>query len=340
MLVQNLTDNFQVTPERNVFKINIHLERFQKICRIAWNIFSAIVFPIGLVRLLVNFAGRLAVLPATYTCRSDQNQHLINIKNAMVQDPSNHLHQVKVTTADGVELDTLMRQNANQLNLPAAQQKWIVFFNPNAASYEDLIEELKEISVRTGANVYTGNYRGVMESKGRANSTHDMILDGEAMVQKLLASGVPSENILLHGWSIGGGVATEVAALHQEPGHEMHLCNDRSFATLTHAVKGLIPVVGGLLGGIAWLGGWKFDSVSNYRKINGYKFTIVAKNDHIIKYQASLHKVFKKSNPGATLKKIKIDVIGCKSSNHTISLPALGPQFDAYIDNIQEALQL
>ncbi len=60
-----LKENFSVTPETNIFKVNnIHLERFQKVCRVAWTVFSIIVFPIFLTNLLIKNVVRLAVLPA------------------------------------------------------------------------------------------------------------------------------------------------------------------------------------------------------------------------------------------------------------------------------------
>lgn len=358
--VQNnnqLIANFTVSEERNVFKKNIHLERFLKICKVAWEIFSFIVFPIKITRFIVGSLIPLLIVPATLTFSLEENEKnkaklillekdlqskdwalencwggvgcedqskgkarkkleneakvlrkkvwelkskiervesLLAGRESFIQDRSNNAHQVKVTTADGVEIDTMMIQNDHQINLPTHEQKWIVFFHGNDMCYEESLNDFKELSKRTGASVYTGNYRGVMSSKGSPSSSHDLVLDGEAMVQKLLAAGVPSENILLHGWSIGGGVAAEVATHHQEAGHEMHLCSDRSFSTLMNVIKAFIPTFGGLLGKIAWLAGWRFNSIDNLKKINGSKILIVSKEDNIIQYEgASLYKAVK-----------------------------------------------
>jgi len=305
-----LTDEFTVTKDINVFRVSEKKELILKICRIAWLVFSIIVFPIGIIRWSINRLTSLTCLPATFIFRknhdhislsSDEYRQAWATKVLFQKDQNENItfpvktHQIFVTTADGVRLDTMMLQHPKQALLDTKDQKWIVYWGGNGMCYEQSLNDLKYISYFTGASIYTGNFRGVMDSEGSPYSSHDLVLDGEAMVQKLLASGVQSKNILLHGLSMGGGVATEVAALHQETGNEMHLCNDRSFATLTDAVKGMIPVVGGLLGGIAYLTGWRFDSVKNFENIKGHKFTIVSEVDEVIAYESSLYKVFKRN---------------------------------------------
>lgn len=397
--IQNqLTENFIVTKNRNVFKTNILCELFLKVCKVVWEIFSIIIFPVKISRIIVGTLAQSLLLPAVDSYNLEKNRvkekqlgqlekklehnkwiiencwggvgsvdlsqgkgrkkleketddleekidklqteiesvnSQLEIRKLFVEEPSNHAHQVKVTTADGVEIDTMMIQNENQINLPIEKQKWIVFFVGNAMCYEELLENLKQISDQTGANVYTGNYRGVMSSKGSPSSTHDLILDGEAMVQKLLAAGVPSENILLHGWSIGGGVAAEVAAHHQEVGHEMHLCSDRSFSSIIDTAKKLFPTFGGVLGRIAWLAGWKFKSVDNFKKINGNKIVIVCKEDPLIRYEASLYKASK--NQGLQIKnKIKLK----PQHGHGLPLNYTGLLFDNYVNYVKEVLKL
>ncbi|QLH35115.1 MAG: hypothetical protein HWD61_02335 [Parachlamydiaceae bacterium] len=135
-------------------------------------------------------------------------------------------------------------------------------------------------------------------------------MDGEAMVQYLLSQGVQPQNILIHGWSLGGGVGAHVAALHQEKGKEIHICNDRSFESMVNEVKELArelrkyintsTLLGKLVSAALALApitiplihmiGWDFKSTQCYQKINGHKFIIYHPNDEIIVYSASLHK--------------------------------------------------
>lgn len=267
--------------------------------------------------------------------------------------------QVTVETEDGVEIDTVKIKNGKS-------DKWIVYFCPNASCYEVQLDELKKISDLTGANVYTGNYRGVMRSKGGIRSTHDMILDGKAMVQKLISEGVPPENILIQGWSIGGGVATEVAANFPKA----HLCNLSSFGSLSSVLKAHMPVIGTLLGGFATLTGWKFDSVANYQKIEGKKLVIYCKSDAVILYKSSLFKMLKNKNievnsleittnpdrseyiknwkanhpeiDDLTAKKLAkkefIRKVGVEA--HSLSFSSVDTVFESYIKFVKEALQL
>jgi len=336
---------FQVEDGMDIFKTNekpvfsSHHKVINKTCRIAWNIFSVVVFPIGVARLVVFAAKHIApraVLPAAAMFNLDEKEkdyekssttgwavirlemEIIEIislhekREDFIANPSNHAEQVTVRTADDVDLDTLSIEHIKQKK-KASEQKWIVYFLGNAMCYEQALEQIKIMSERTGASILTGNYRGVMRSQGAATSSHDLILDGEAMVQYLLNKGVPPENILLHGLSLGGAVATEVAAYHQEKDHEMHLCNERSFSHIAKLLKARCPrALGAILGQIVLAAGWRFDSLKNFQKINGYKFTIHSQEDGVIRYEASLYKCLKEQNMTPLDRKLKAQRVKAK----------------------------
>lgn len=313
---------FRVEADMDIYHTQEKLAHQNKlipiICRIVWNIFSIIVFPILIGRVFVFFAKKLAsslVLQAAGTYNLDKAKNLkdkIYIQDLhkkreyFIADPANKSKQVTVTTADGKDLDSIVIENKDQMNQLPANQKWIIFFHGNATCYEEDMHGLKFLSEKTGASVLSGNYRGVMRSQGSANSSHDLILDGEAMVQYLLKQGIPSKNIFLHGWSLGGAIATEVAANHQNENDEMSVCSDRSFTTLKDVMKAWIPgLTGTIVGKMAWSMGWKFDSLTNFQKIKGYKFTIHSKIDKVIRYEASLYKAIKDLQMTAEDKKLK-----------------------------------
>ena len=297
------------TQEKNAAKKKL----INKIGRVAYLIFSVIIFPVGIKRLIGYFAAKYIApaqfLPATYKCNITKQKSEKETKRLTGWDQArekflkeNNAEQITARTADGIDLDLL----SIKANEPAEDQKWIVYFLGNSSCYEKKLRLLKEISQQTGANLLTGNYRGVMRSKGRAKSSKDLIMDGETMVQYLLRKGVAPENILIHGMSLGGAVAAQVAALHQKKGHEMHLCAERSFSSVKDLAKSRFGWPLGILAGkLADAADWQFNSLKSYQQIRGNKFTIYTREDSTIKYDASLYKKLKESQMTSQDRRLK-----------------------------------
>lgn len=193
--------------------------------------------------------------------------------------------RMTIRTVDHISLDTFAIVSRQQALLPAHQQRWILFLNPGDEAYENQIQFLSQILDDTGANIYTGNYRGVGASCGRPTCSHNLVLDGEAMVQHLLQSGVLPHHILVHGASLGGGVATEVVAMHSG----MHLCNDRSFTRFTDAAHELAPL--GFkeftVKRVASMR-WELDTVNHLENITGHIMVISSDLDGKIRGKAIL----------------------------------------------------
>lgn len=302
-----------------------------KIARVAYLVFSILVFPVGIVRLIgyaINInATKNAILPGVDTCK----EALKNARERVLNHSEfiSRCQRHTIETADHVKLDTIVVNNLEQIKKPINEQKFVVFFTGNSGSYEGAFDELLHFSNETGANVYTGNYRGVGESEGFPTGFKDLVMDGEAMIQFLLSKGVKSKNILIYGWSMGGAVGTHVAALHQKTGDEMNLANDRSFASFVKEVKELLGKIGHsflnhrgclvrITGAFITVGipialgliqalGWNFKNVEQYKKINGHKFIIYHPEDGIIPYKASLYKVIKESQMTKADKKAKLE---------------------------------
>lgn len=181
--------------------------------------------------------------------------------------------------------------------------------NGNAISYEEQLYGLKEVSNATGANIMNCNYRGVMESQGSAQSSRDLQRDGEAMIQFLLEQGIPPDNILVHGWSLGGAVATSLVKLYQDKGIQMHLCSDRSFSSFPDFLKNILPkCLVGIITKIVAAAGWVFNASNDFNQIVSSKFIIHAKRaDRVIPYEASVYKQVKKTSKPTNAIKIQPD---------------------------------
>jgi pimeloyl-ACP methyl ester carboxylesterase len=325
---------FTVNESRDIFQLKQRVlqknSSSHKLQDIGYDFFSGGIFPVGCARLIIQAVKKIApafILPACITydlelkkkayelsptpkqkAEIETIQALDQEREKFIFTTSNCAEQITVKTADQADLDLLAIRNSAQQTLPPQAQKWILYLHGNNTCYENHLDQLKLLSERTGANVLTGNYRGVMRSKGIATASEHLVIDGEAMVQYLLHQGVPANHIFMHGYSLGGAVGTEVAANHQEKGCEMHLCNERSFSTITDFLKAQIfSIFASLLGELTYDSGWMFDSVKQFQKIKGNKFIIHSKEDGVIRYEASLYKRLKEAQMTPTDRKLKAE---------------------------------
>lgn len=228
-----------------------------------------------------------------------------------------------VDTPDGEKLDTFEAIHDSQKHLPAAEQKYIINFAGNGMCYEliaggfvfDIQRDAKDLKV----NVIGFNYRGVGESTGRTKSKDDLVADGIAQVQRLLDKGVLPKNIILKGHSLGGGVATLVAAHFHQQEKTINLFNSRSFSSITNHVVGIIRLLGSdgqnetaigkVLGWLAWpivklvlvATNWEMNAGKAFKTIpEEHRDYIVVRSekgqkinrtdDGVIPYYASIHK--------------------------------------------------
>jgi hypothetical protein len=138
--------------------------------------------------------------------------------------------------------------------------RWILFFLPNLAIWEDLYYPLKDLHKLTNANIICYNYRGCGMSTGAPICEEDLISDGVLILEKLLKK-VKAEHVLVHGFSIGGGIATQVVARLAQKGIYVTFCNERSFNSLAQVIIEIFPrIIGPLLASFANYVGWCLNS--------------------------------------------------------------------------------
>jgi hypothetical protein len=193
--------------------------------------------------------------------------------------------EVVFQTADHVLLNAMYFPGKNCQN----SDRTVILFNGNGVCYEQHQSRTVLFNIKTWQqqewNVLVFNYRGVGSSKGRV--TRDgLILDGDTAFQYIRDKmKVPEEKILLHGHSLGAGIAGEVAALHPYTNY----CNDRSFISLSKQVEEMFGKgrIGRLANRILIYFNWEFDSRVNWDKIKGKKLAIYHEKDCIIPKTAS-----------------------------------------------------
>jgi len=197
------------------------------------------------------------------------------------------------------EKDTSSPENSN-----SNQEKWAIYFNGNGGFFELTLEMLTEFALLVNCHMMTFNYRGVGKSQGIATSEADLVQDGLILFQHLLARGVHPDNILIYGFSLGGGVGTQVRRVYPTG----PIISDRSFATLPHVPiswvhklplapdsfikRGLEAVLKTLMS--SRFLDWTMDSQTAWGELKGMKACVYCHHDDIIPYhQASLYHALK-----------------------------------------------
>jgi len=162
---------------------------------------------------------------------------------------------------------------------------WVVFFLPNLALWEDMYYPLREIHKHTGANILCYNYRSCGLSEGTLIWEEDLIADGVIIMEHLLRRSMP-EQILVHGFSIGGGVATQVVQRLAQKGIFLTLCNERSFSSIAAVIMELFPnIIGYLLASAANCVGWVLNSELALQELKHNNIIVVSneKDDYVKK---------------------------------------------------------
>ena len=120
--------------------------------------------------------------------------------------------------------------------------------------------------IAKGQNILMFNYRNTGGSTGKPTSYKDLVIDGLAQIDYLLSQGVKPENITLYGHSLGGAVATEVAAhMHAQDKPAGRLFVDRSFTRISDVIPSLKFITKPLL----YMAGWNFNPINAMKRMDG-----------------------------------------------------------------------
>lgn len=201
------------------------------------------------------------------------------------------------------ELDTVtVQQPSEDPQEPGGGNKWVMWFVGNGEFYEaDQLSAKLRLAMDLGVNILTCNLRDVGTSRGLLCSCQDMVEDAVSCLDYLQTRhGARPEHVLLFGHSMGGAVATELAARYSP---YSPVVNKQSFSSLSleaslilplmlgSAGRVLAPLVGILLpfvfGGA--LNMTPFDSVRRWPRIcTPHKLLVFHRQDEIIPMEASM----------------------------------------------------
>lgn len=222
-------------------------------------------------------------------------------KFAILREVDIDVKSVTIETHDGACVDGIEIKPKNDF-----QGQYIIKFNGNYMQYEDRLAAFAQEALKLKATIVGFNYRGVGNSKKSPYKFQDLVVDGIAQVERLIAEGVQPEKIILDGISLGGAVATMVAKYFHDAGQKVYLWNDRSLSSINKAAGGILlkenyEASKTAFSSISYslhFSGWEEDIAKAYQSIPAaYKrYMVIAKaseacaGDGVIAHNASLHK--------------------------------------------------
>lgn len=194
-----------------------------------------------------------------------------------------------IITPDQVQLDAMFFPAP----VDSKARATLVYFGGNAESYETNPFVIPMVLQELGCNLVTFNYRQVGESDGAIDGP-GMLIDGYSVLQAIEQYLLPlhtNQSLLLHGRSIGGAIATCVAATFQNGQRVTALCSERSFSSLDLVVSRLAP--GHMASRFtSWMlrrSLWHFDPGSLWSRIGGQKIVVFHRLDTTVPHHASLY---------------------------------------------------
>lgn len=170
------------------------------------------------VVLLMLFFENALIYPAPKYPRGDwHTQHL-------------QFEDVYFQSADGTKLNGWYVEHPQ----PRAQ---VIYFHGNGENVAYLVAMLGEMSKRYEVSVFAFDYRGYGRSEGKPNEA-GVLADCDAAVGWLAErSGLPANQLVLHGRSLGGAAAVDMASRHGARG----LILEDTFTSMPDVAARLYP---------------------------------------------------------------------------------------------------
>ena len=148
---------------------------------------------------------------------------------------------VEDSSAKLVELPQPDGSRTAALHFPAATDaRTVIVFHGNGETMFDNVGLAAEL-VQRGVGVLLVEYRGYGTTYGSGSPpTEEMLYeDGEAAIAYLARAGVPAERVALWGWSLGTGVAAEMA----RRGHGTRLVLIAPYTSITDMGRRVAPIL-------------------------------------------------------------------------------------------------
>jgi Chlamydia CHLPS protein (DUF818) len=268
-----------------------------RIKKVAWRIFSIIIFPIG----LFEYLGEKLIVPASCMfVRLNHKKELARDGKDLVQTYDGKRNTL--ITPDGVKLDSVFFSGSKN------PEKVVIYCGGNRCFMEQQWWMVEKITKKLGYSLLLFNPRGVGNSTG-SPSDEGFALDTYTAAEYLAKCGHDYNDMIFYGHSLGGYRAVSGAALIQEmhPDKEIKVVNDRSFSSIPDiarhvSVTDIFRMIFGkpkkttskkvnstIFPRIMQFFGWNYNTLDYWKKIKGEnKIVIFDPRDEIIPYEAQL----------------------------------------------------
>jgi len=174
---------------------------------------------------------------------------------------------VKLTTADGVELDAWYLDNP-------ADRGTVLFFHGNAGNISHRLESLQQFH-ELGFSILIIDYRGYGQSNGKPSEA-GTYKDADAAWHYLTVTrNIPPAKIILFGRSLGGAIAAQLAARHQ-PGA---LIIESTFTSVPDIAGELYPWLP-----VNYLSRYQYDAKSSLSATSSPVLVVHSRDDEIIAF--------------------------------------------------------
>ena len=254
-----------------------------KIIRIAKKIFSIIVFPIGLYKLLQNLAGKVIVPASTPSLLSLSDDYAMQVRQNLPLAGDWKYKRVTVAV-DGEQIDAAIICKESTFN----NGRWFLASGGNAEFYEQNLvwnTDIKSILSEVHGNAIVFNYPGVGASSGVPNR-QAMAKAYRAMLAFLEdnINGIGAKEIIGYGHSIGGGVQGDALESHELKSNIKYIfIKSRTFSNLRTEASSMGSFLGSFLGSLVKFFGWNMDSTKSSKKLQVPEIILQTANVH--KYQ-------------------------------------------------------
>lgn len=233
-----------------------------KTWRMAKNLISVIIFPIGVYRLIHALAGTI-IVPASVPFKSKYADRIRNNLTADIDVSNWKIKRVSIEV-DGAIIDATIMGTASTLG----NGRWVLASNGNSEFYETTLNDyaFRHFLTALNGNVISFNYPGVGSSTGMPNR-EAMAKAYRAMLNFLedQEKGIGAREIIGYGHSIGGGVQGDALLSHELKQTVNYVfVKSRTFSDLTTIASHLTIR---LLGFLAKVFGWNISSVESSKQL-------------------------------------------------------------------------